>query len=97
MHLVADDDEEKEVEEENLWAAVGTAAASGSASPPGPSLPWRAAALKRNALESKLEVAWGGGIGNADYFATTLVICTCSALFPFFYIFSFQQILWKSM
>lgn len=65
--------------------------------PPGPSLPWRAAALKRNALESKLEVAWGGGIGNADYFATTLVICTCSALFPFFYIFSFQQILWKSM
>eukprot|EP00729_Bicosta_minor_P014173 gene14173-34317_t len=73
--VVADDDEEKEVEEENLWAAVGTAAASGSASPPGPSLPWRAAALKRNALESKLEVAWGGGIGNADYFATTLVIC----------------------
>lgn len=69
--------------------------------PPGPSLPWRAAALKRNALESKLEVAWGGGIGNADYFATTLVICTCRVecfvSFLLNYIFSFQQILWKSM
>ena len=48
-------------------------------SPPSPpSLPWRTAALKRDALESELRKAWGGGVGNAGVCpCLEFVLCMC--------------------